>query len=84
MSRNVSILKWLGQEGEPLSPEDIQFTTKPAKSCRGCLFEHQRSAVCDRACQAAQRAELAHCERGFVYVAKPVDTRQFSIIEGAH
>jgi len=84
MTRLVSIQKWLGHKGESLAPEAIQFTTRPAKSCRGCLFNGQHAHVCERACAAAQRVELAHCERGFIYVAKPVDTRQLSIIEGAH
>lgn len=84
MSRLVSIQKWLGHKGDPLVPESMQFTTRPAKSCRGCLFNGQHGHVCERACQAAQRVELEHCERGFIYVAKPVDTRQLSIIEGMH
>jgi hypothetical protein len=84
MTRVVAIQKWLGQGGDPLAPEAIQFTTRPAKSCRGCLFQKQHSSICNRACQIAQRAELGHCERGFIYVEKPVDARQFSIIEGAH
>jgi len=84
MTRLVSIHKWLGRKGELLAPESMQFTTRPAKSCRGCRFDGQPDHICERACQAAQRVELAHCERGFIYVAKPVDTRQLSIIEGAH
>lgn len=84
MTQLVSIQKWLGHKGESLSPESIQFTTRPAKSCRGCLFDGQHSSICDRACQAAQRAELEHCERGFIYVAKPVDPRQVSLIEKGH
>ena len=84
MTQLVSIQQWLGHQGEPLTPETIQFTTRPAKSCRGCLFDGQHSSICDRACQAAQRAELEHCERGFIYVAKPVDPRQVSLIEKGH
>lgn len=70
MTRNVSIQDWLRRRGEPLSPESIQFTVKRARSCRGCLFDGQHSSVCDRACTVAQRAELDHCERGFIYVEK--------------
>jgi len=84
MMNNVAIQDWLGQGGDPLAPEAIQFTTRPAKSCRGCLFQKQPSSICDRACEIAQRAELEHCECGFIYVEKPVDPRQVSIIEGAH
>ena len=84
MKQIVAIQEWLGLSTEPLAPEAIQFTTRPAKSCRGCLFQKQPSSICDRACEIAQRAELEHCERGFIYVEKPVDPRQVSIIEGAH
>lgn len=84
MKGYVSIHKWLGRCGESMSPENMQFTTRPAKSCRGCLFQGQHSAVCDRACDVAQLAELEHCTRGFIYVEKPVDDRQLSIIQGTH
>mgnify|MGYP001557051756 CR=1 FL=1 len=84
MKGYVSIHKWLGRCDELKSSENMQFTTRPAKSCRGCLFQKQPSSICDRACEIAQRAELEHCERGFIYVKKPVDPRQVSIIEGAH
>ncbi len=84
MTNLVSIQKWLGQGSTPLSPESIQFTTRPAKSCRGCLFQDQHSSICDRACQAAEKAELEHCERGFIYVEKKVDPRQVSLIEREH
>ena len=81
MRHCVAIQDWLGHHGEPLHPESMQFTTRPAKSCRGCLFQGQHSAICARACQAAQRAELEHCERGVIYVVKPLDGRQHSLIE---
>ena len=84
MTQLVSIQKWLGHKGDALSPESIQFTTRPAKSCRGCLFDGQHSSICDRACQAAARAELDHCEHGFIYVEKKVDPRQVSLIEKGH
>lgn len=80
MSQLVSVREWLGRRGEPISPESIQFITRPAKSCRGILFDDQDASVCDRACQVAERAELEHCERGFIYVAKPADPRQLSLI----
>lgn len=77
----ISIQKWLGRKGEPLAPEHIQFTTRPATSCRNCLFDGQHPSVCDRACKAAQRAELEHCEQGFIYVARPVDPRQVTLLD---
>ena len=84
MSQLVSVQQLLGLRGDPVAPEAIQFTARPAKGCRGCLFDGQHSSVCDRACQAAERAELDHCERGFIYVAKPTDPRQVSLIEQEH
>lgn len=82
MSGLISVQKWLGRRGEPIAPEHIQFTAKPAMSCRGCLFDGQPSAVCDRACRVAQRADLDHCESGFIYVAKLVDPRQVNLLGG--
>lgn len=80
MGRLTVISDWLGHHGEPLEPEELQFTTKPAKSCRGCLFDGQRSAVCNRATEAAGRAELANCETdGVIYVAQEVDARQMEL-----
>jgi len=84
MTRLVSVQKWLGYKGAPLVPEAMQFTTRPGKSCRGCRFNGQHPSICDRACRVAQRAELEHCERGFIYVEKPVDPRQVSLIEKGH
>jgi hypothetical protein len=84
MTQLVAIHKWLGRADVPLAPESMQFTTRPAKSCRGCLFDGQHAHVCEHACQAAARAELDHCERGFIYVEKPADPRQVSLIEKEH
>jgi hypothetical protein len=84
MKGYVSIHKWLGRCDELKSPENMQFTTRPAKSCRGCLFQGQHSAVCDRAGDVTQLAELEHCTRGFIYVEKPADPRQVSLIDKAH
>ena len=84
MKGYVSIHKWLGRCDELKSPENMQFTTRPAKSCRGCLFQGQHSAVCDRACDVAQLAELEHCTRGFIYVETPADPRYISLIDKAH
>ncbi len=84
MNGLVSVQDWLGRRGEPLSPESMQFTTSPAMSCRGCLFDGQHSSVCDRACKAAARAELEHCEQGFIYVAKDLDPRQVNLLDKEH
>lgn len=84
MNGLVSVYEWLGRRGEPVNPEAIQFTTKPAMSCRGCLFEHQSYKVCDIACQAAERAGMDDCEHGFIYVAKPVDPRQVTLLDREH
>lgn len=84
MTGLISVQDWLGRHGDPVAPEHIQFTTRAATSCRNCLFDGQPSSVCDRACQAAQRAELEHCEQGFIYVAKEVDPRQVTLLGGEH
>lgn len=79
MSVLVSVADWLGRRGEPLEPERMQYVTRAATSCRNCLFDGQRAAVCERACQAAVRAGIEHCESGFIYVAKELDPRQLAI-----
>lgn len=84
MGQLIEVQKWLGHRGNPLSPETMQFVTRPAKGCRGCLFDGQAVSVCDRACTVAQRAEMEHCERGFIYVAKPVDPRQANLLDKEH
>lgn len=75
----VAVSDWLGHHGEPLHPESMQFTIKPATSCRGCLFNGQRSRVCNQACEVARRADLPHCEEGVIYVLKEIDPRQLTI-----
>lgn len=80
MNGLVSVQAWLGRKGESMSPESMQFTTRSATSCRGCLFEGQHSSVCDRACKAAARAELDQCEAGFIYVEKQIDPRQVDLL----
>jgi len=84
MNGLISVQKWLGRRGDPITPESLQFTTRPAKGCRGCLFDGQLASICDRACTVAQRAELEHCERGFIYVAKSVDPRQVNLLDREH
>lgn len=84
MTGLVSVQAWLGHRGAPLCPESMQFTTRPATSCRGCLFDGQHSAICTRASAAAARAELEHCEQGFIYVAKSLDPRQANLLDKEH
>lgn len=64
---------------DPIEPAMMRFTTKAAKSCRGCLFEGQRSRVCKEATRIALRAGLADCDEGHVYVAVLIDKRQLTI-----
>jgi hypothetical protein len=64
-----------------MSPELMQFTIKPAASCRGCLFDGQHSNVCSRACDAASHAGLPWCEEGFIYVSKDEDPRQMDLLK---
>lgn len=76
----IAVADWLGHHGEPLHPEAMQYTTSPAKSCRGCVFDGQRASVCERACQAAERAGLERCDRAdVIYLPKPIDPRQIPI-----
>lgn len=62
----------------------MQFTTKPAKGCKGCLFEEQSYKVCNLACDVADLAGMELCEEGFIYVAKPVDPRQENLLDKEH
>lgn len=79
MGSLVSLDRWVGKRGDPLEPEKINFTTKPAKSCHGCMFDDQHYEVCNRACDVADLAGMPLCEDGYVYVLRPVDPRQLSI-----
>lgn len=80
MSNLIAVSDWLGHHGEPLHPEAMQYDAKPAKSCRGCLFEGQRVAVCVRAVHAATRVGLPDCELdGCIYVERESDPRQLTI-----
>lgn len=64
----------------PLDPTTIDFTTKPGRKCRTCLFARQKSAVCDEAVRLALRADMASCdEQDVVYVLAKRDARQLTI-----
>lgn len=78
---NMTALADLVGLAEPLEPSQMRFTTKPAKSCTGCLFDGQRSPVCRQATFVALRAGQPDCDDGHIYVAVPVDPRQLTITE---
>lgn len=70
------------RDPKPLDPASIQFTTRPANSCRGCIFDGQWWSVCREAGEVAQHAGLAECESGkVIYVVREVDPRQLAIDE---
>lgn len=67
---------------EPLSPEQMDFTTKPGRACRSCIFERQRISVCDRAVALAVKAGMPSCDNeDVVYTLRETDSRQLSIID---
>ena len=53
----------------------INFTAEPAKSCKGCICEHQRSTACGDVCRRAVACGLPDCEdgSGFIYVIAELD-----------
>lgn len=81
MSNLIAVSDWLGHHGEPLHPDEIQFVTRPAKSCRNCLFDGQRAEICNAAARKAGRIGMKDCEDGVIYVAREVDPRQLAIPE---
>lgn len=65
---------------DPLDPASIDFTTKPGRKCRTCIFARQKAAVCDEAVRLALRAGMESCdESDVVYVVKVRDPRQIAI-----
>ncbi len=70
---------------------DLKFTAKemPMRdTCKGCLFEPERSAICYQAADAAKVRGLPDCEyptangKRIIYVALDVDARQMELIGG--
>lgn len=58
------------RDPQPLNPNALQFVTKPARSCRGCLFNGQWWRVCREAGIVAALAGLPECEEGkVIYIA---------------
>lgn len=82
MKGMVDLAEWRKRESTRLDPAALQFTTRRARSCRGCAFEHQWSEVCGQAQAAAKRVELQNCEKGFIYVLVPGDPGQRPLLEG--
>lgn len=65
---------------EPLYPAEIDFTTKPGRQCRTCLFQRQRISVCNDAVALAVKAGMPSCDDvDIVYVVKVRDHRQLAI-----
>lgn len=68
------------RDPEALQPQKMQFTTRPASSCRGCLFEGQWWRACREAGIVAVLAGMPDCEEGAViYVDREIDPRQLAI-----
>lgn len=66
----------------PLNPASFNFTTKPGRACRNCLFQRQRVSVCNKAVELAVFAGMSSCdETDVVYVMREVDPRQLKIEE---
>lgn len=67
---------------EPLDPASLNFTTKPGRACKSCLFQRQRVSVCNKAVELAVRANLANCDNeDVIYVIRETDPRQLCITE---
>lgn len=87
----IEVDRWLGLRGDALEPAAMLFVAvgrdgKP-DTCNGCLFRHQRAAVCRMACEMAVRAGQRDCEsptdpgKRIIYVAPPRDPRQLELLE---
>jgi hypothetical protein len=59
-----------------MNPAEIRFTAKPARNCKGCIFDTCRSTVCHRATEVAKLRSLPDCDTGYVYVPDESDERQ--------
>jgi hypothetical protein len=76
----IDLEKWRGpRDAAILDPRTIEFKTRPCKSCAGCLFDRQSSAVCTVAGREAKMRGLEACESGVVYVLVEKDPRQLPI-----
>lgn len=79
--KNVNLERWRGKrDPEVLDPASIAFTSRPARSCKGCMFDGQWASVCNKAVELAVPAGLGHCEFDrVIYIEREVDPRQLEI-----
>lgn len=76
-----SLDEWLGpRDSVALDPASMEFAERPAKSCRGCVFDGQWYKVCDAANAHAKQRGLPECEAGVIYVAVEKDARQLDLL----
>ncbi len=68
---------------DPIEPASMQYEARAAKSCDGCAFQGQKTAVCRRATELALRAGMADCDHGFIYVERKIDPRQIDLVGAA-
>jgi hypothetical protein len=66
-----------------MSPTEIKFKAIPAKSCRGCLCQDEKSETCRNMAHEARARGLPDCDdaKGYIYVADEVDPRQMTLPE---
>jgi hypothetical protein len=78
----IDLEKWRGpRDAAILDPRAIEFKARsaPPMSCKGCVFDHQSSAVCTVAGREAKLRGLEACDAGVVYVLVEKDPRQLGI-----
>lgn len=68
---------------------EIKFTAKEMPmlyTCKGCLFDPERSAICYQAADVAKLRGIPDCEyptatgKRIIYVAMQVDERQLDLL----
>lgn len=64
-----------------MNPRQIEFKSRAAKGCAGCLFEGQRSAICNMVGEQAALRGLPACDDGVIYIEVEKDPRQCDLIE---
>lgn len=57
----------------------LKFTSKPGKTCNGCLFDESRHETCVKVSEIAVRAGMPDCDDGVIYVQVETDPRQMEI-----
>ena len=77
----LALSDWIGRRDDTeLDPASIEFSERPATSCRGCLFSGQWHRVCQDANSQAKLRGLSPCEAGVVYVPVAKDVRQIDLL----